>query len=108
MHSSFFLTSRLHRLIVLCIFLVHTLPASAQEKAGEELETIAVIGSHIKMDPEDAAVPITSIDREDLRYQGSPSVMTRPAASGLGMPGIAWAGYSVVPSARTARCGPNR
>ena len=49
--------------------------ASAQEQATEALEEIVVIGSHIKMDPQEALVPVTSIDREELRYQGSPTVL---------------------------------
>ena len=39
------------------------------------IEEIVVIGSHIKMDPEEALSPVTSIDREELRYQGSPTVL---------------------------------
>ena len=39
------------------------------------IEEIVVIGSHIRMDPEEALNPITSIDRDELRYQGSPTVL---------------------------------
>ena len=63
------------RILALCAILVFTLPALAQDQAGEVIEEITVIGSHIKMDPEEALVPVTSIDREELRYQGSPAVL---------------------------------
>ena len=75
---SFYPTSRqgsVCRILALCVILVFTLPAPAQDQAGEVIEEITVIGSHIKMDPEEALVPVTSIDREELRYQGSPSVL---------------------------------
>ena len=75
---SFFATSKqgsVCRILALCAILVFTLPAPAQDQAGEVIEEITVIGSHIKMDPEEALVPVTSIDREELRYQGSPTVL---------------------------------
>ena len=73
-----------NQIIALCIILVFTLPALAQDQAGEAIEEITVIGSHIKMDPEEALVPVTSIDREELRYQmvrgclGQRGLGTRP------------------------------
>ena len=75
---TFTLTSRRsgpRRLMALCVILVFTLPAPAQDQAGEVIEEITVIGLHIKMDSEEALVPVTSIDREELRYQGSPAVL---------------------------------
>ena len=64
-----------NQIIALCVILVCTLPAPAQDQAGETIEEITVIGSHIKMDPKEALVPVTSIIREELRYQGSPTVL---------------------------------
>ena len=75
---SFYPTSRqgsVCRILALCAILVFTLPAPAQDQTGEVIEEITVIGSHIKMDPEEALAPVTSIDREELRYQGSPTVL---------------------------------
>ncbi len=46
-----------------------------QARAEEAIEEIVVIGSHIRMDPEEALNPVTSLDRDDLQYQGSPTVL---------------------------------
>ena len=75
---SLFSTSRqgsVCRIPALCVILVFALPAPAQDQAGEVIEEITVIGSHIKTNPEEALSPVTSIDREELRYQGSPTVL---------------------------------
>ena len=63
------------RILALCVILTCISPAQAQDKAGAVIEEIVVIGSHIKMDPDEALSPVTSIDREELRYQGSPTVL---------------------------------
>ena len=63
------------RLSLFCITLLFISLATAQEQTREVIEEIVVIGSHIKMNPEEALSPVTSIDREELRYQGSPTVL---------------------------------
>ena len=63
------------RVIAPCVILAYTAPAPAQEQTGEQLETIKVIGSHIKSGREDTAGPVTNVDREELRYRGSPTVL---------------------------------
>jgi iron complex outermembrane receptor protein len=42
---------------------------------AEPIEQIVVTGSHIKGAAEDAALPVTVVDREELERQGSPSVL---------------------------------
>ncbi|MCY3750036.1 MAG: hypothetical protein OXG54_01425, partial [Gammaproteobacteria bacterium] len=51
------------------------MPARAQDDTGAVIEEIVVIGSHIRMDPEEALSPVTRLDRDELRYQGSPTVL---------------------------------
>ena len=54
---SLFPTSRqgnVCRIPALCVMLVFALPALAQDQAGEVIEEITVIGSHIKTNPEEA------------------------------------------------------
>ena len=63
------------RLSLFCITLLFISLATAQEQTREVIEEIVVIGSHIKMNPEEALSPVTNIDREELRYQGSPTVL---------------------------------
>ena len=63
------------RVITLCITLLFTPLAAAQKPAEEAIEEVVVIGSHIRMDPEEALNPVTRLDRDELRYQGSPTVL---------------------------------
>ena len=63
------------RVITLCITLSFTPLAAAQKQAEEAIEEVVVIGSHIRMDPEEALNPVTRLDRDELRYQGSPTVL---------------------------------
>ncbi|MDE0514158.1 MAG: TonB-dependent receptor [Gammaproteobacteria bacterium] len=63
------------QLFLLCILLTGVLPARAQDDTGAVIEEIVVIGSHIRMDPEEALSPVTRLDRDELRYQGSPTVL---------------------------------
>ena len=56
-----------------CIILIYALPIAAQE--AEVIEEIVVIGSHIKMGADEALNPVTSLNRDELRYQGSPTVV---------------------------------
>ena len=65
----------LRRVIAPCVILACALPSGAQEQAGVVSETISVIGSHIKADQEETLAPVTSVDREELRYRGSPTVL---------------------------------
>ena len=58
------------------LFAVFATSAPAQQAhANGSIEEITVIGSHIRMDPEEALNPVTTLDREELRYQGSPTVL---------------------------------
>ncbi len=78
LHRLFYLTSRqtyVCRIITLCITLLFTSAVPAQVQAEKVIEEIVVIGSHIRMDPEEALSPVTSLDRDELRYQGSPTVL---------------------------------
>jgi len=78
LHRLFYLTSRqtyVCRIITLCVTLLFTSAVPAQVQAEKVIEEIVVIGSHIRMDPEEALSPVTSLDREELRYQGSPTVL---------------------------------
>ena len=50
------------------------LPFSAQLFAEEgEIEEVVVTGTYIKGTPEDAALPVTTLQREDLALEGSPT-----------------------------------
>ncbi|MYD42972.1 MAG: TonB-dependent receptor [Gammaproteobacteria bacterium] len=40
-----------------------------------EVEEVIVTGSYIKGTPEDAALPVTTLTREELTYEGSPTVL---------------------------------
>ena len=46
---------------------------AAAANAGEQIEEIVVTGSHIKGTPEDAPLPVTTLSRDDLALQGSPT-----------------------------------
>ena len=63
------------QLLLLCVFLICASSAWAQENTAEAIEEIVVIGSHIRIDPEEALSPVTRLDRDELRYQGSPTVL---------------------------------
>jgi iron complex outermembrane receptor protein len=62
--------------------------AASADASGETetLEQIVVTGSHIEGAVEDAALPVTVLDREELESQGSPSVLdvirSLPASQG--------------------------
>ena len=43
--------------------------------AAEQLEEVVVTGSYIKGAPEDAPLPVTTIQREDLALEGSPTAI---------------------------------
>ena len=53
------------------------LPAFAadQPASAGEIEEVTVTGSYIKGTPEDAALPVTVIDAEELKKRGSPTVL---------------------------------
>ena len=63
------------RFLATFVILACASPTSARERTGDAIEEIVVIGSHIKSAPEEALSPVTSIAREELRYQGSPTVL---------------------------------
>ena len=48
--------------------------AWGEDEAGE-VEEIVVTGSYIKGTPEDAALPVTTLQREDLALEGSPTAI---------------------------------
>ena len=78
LHSLFYFTSGQNgvcRIITLCVILLFTSPVSAQVQAEKVTEEIVVIGSHIRMDPEEVLNPVTRLERDELRYQGSPTVL---------------------------------
>ena len=43
--------------------------------AAEELEEVVVTGSYIKGTPEDAPLPVTTLQRDDLQLEGSPTTI---------------------------------
>ena len=56
-----------------------TIPAAAmaadEATDSEALETILVTGSHIAGAAQNAALPVTVLDRDEIARQGSPSVL---------------------------------
>ena len=53
-------------------------PAQAQEQAAEaddEVEEILVTGSYIRGTPEDAPLPVTTLQRDDLALEGAPTTI---------------------------------
>ncbi|HYE44500.1 MAG TPA: TonB-dependent receptor, partial [Caulobacter sp.] len=48
---------------------------AASQQAGSEVSEVVVTGSFIRGTPEDAALPVDVISREDLEKQGSPSTL---------------------------------
>ena len=63
------------RLVITCSILMFISAAPLQAQQTDVIEEIVVIGSHIRMDPEEALNPVTSLDRNELQYQGSPTVL---------------------------------
>ena len=57
------------------------LPVQAQEQQGQdaqdggEVEEIVVTGTYIKGTPEDAPLPVTTLQREDLALEGAPTTI---------------------------------
>lgn len=48
---------------------------SAEGVAEEEVEEVVVTGSFIRGTPEDAALPVTTLTRDELVYDGTPTVL---------------------------------
>ena len=69
MHYSF-----MKRFIALTLFLFPFAIWSASVYS-EELEEVVVTGSYIKGTPEDAPLPVTTLQREDLALEGSPTAI---------------------------------
>ena len=74
MLNSYILPVRRCRSTILCIIFLFA-SATAQGQTKDVIEEIVVIGSHIKMDPEEALNPVTRLGLDELRYQGSPTVL---------------------------------
>ena len=49
--------------------------SGAVEADDDEVEEVVVTGSYIRGTPEDAALPVTTITRDELVYEGSPTVL---------------------------------
>jgi outer membrane receptor protein involved in Fe transport len=45
------------------------------QAASAEIEEVVVTGTYIKGTPEDAALPVTTLQREDLAFEGSPTAI---------------------------------
>ena len=64
-----------------CISLVcwFAIVVNGQENTGtageEEIEEVVVTGSYIKSTPEDAPLPVTTLSRDDLSLEGTPTVL---------------------------------
>ena len=59
---------------VLLLLILMGLPAAAPAR-DEVIEEIVVTGSHIKGAHADVSLPITSLSRDDLAYEGSPTII---------------------------------
>ena len=84
MHSrnSFFLRSS----IAATLFASLAAAAADTSSNSELIEQVVVTGSHIQGAVEDAALPVTVLDRDDIERQGSPSILdvmrSLPASQG--------------------------
>ena len=58
--------------VLFCAVLLAVAPAA---NAGEEIEEIVVTGSHIKGTPEDAPLPVTTLTKDELAYEGAPTTL---------------------------------
>ncbi len=56
-------------------FLMLLGPSTWAAEEGGEIEEILVTGSYIKGTPEDAPLPVTSLSRDDLALEGSPTTL---------------------------------
>ena len=61
--------------VIPCVFLTTMLLSYQTVQAAPELEEVVVTGSYIKGAAEDASLPITTLQREDLALSGSPTTM---------------------------------
>ena len=72
---------RTSRRLLLAATLPLCLPALAQQQGpedaqgGDEVEEIVVTGTYIKGTPEDAPLPVTTMQREDLALEGAPTTI---------------------------------
>ena len=58
------------------VAMLFLLPAAqAEEEASEQVEEIVVTGSYIKGTPEDAPLPVTTLTRDELAIEGTPTVL---------------------------------
>ena len=48
---------------------------NAENDTDEEIEELVVTGSYIKSTPEDAPLPVTTLSRDDLSLEGTPTVL---------------------------------
>ena len=59
---------------VLLLFILMGLPVTGPAR-DEDIEEIVVTGSHIKGAYGDESLPVTSLSRDDLAYEGSPTII---------------------------------
>lgn len=69
-----FMLNRLTKFIAIVV-LLGAIGIAAQDEAEEEIEEVVVTGSHIKVHPEDAPLPVTTLARDDLLLEGSPTLL---------------------------------
>ena len=67
--------STLKASLLLLAALLLSFNSLAQQGADETLEEVIVTGSYIKGAPEDAPLPVTTLRREDLALEGSPTAI---------------------------------
>ena len=60
--------------VLVCLLATLILPAIGLT-ADEDIEEIVVTGSHIKGSHADESLPVTSLSRDDLAYEGSPTII---------------------------------
>ena len=56
-------------------FCVSVLASAAFAVSAQDIEEVIVTGSYIKGTPEDAPLPVTTLQREDLKLEGSPTAI---------------------------------
>ena len=68
---------RLPLTLVITLSLLYSVNSWSQveEISDEEIEEVVVTGSHIKGTPEDAPLPVTTLSRDDLSLEGTPTIL---------------------------------
>ena len=71
--QTIFMSRLRYRTVPLCLLLATAL--SAQPQGPQNIQEIIVTGSHIKSAANELIAPVTHLGRDELRYQGAPTVL---------------------------------